>query len=217
MITLTKLLESVFVFILNPLVTTTFLEFPLRTCHQMLPPQATFEDALRLLVFSQPDHVWKREYHMSAIMSGKCYLVSTQVIKKIEFSPYVRKFRREWLQSLNKTKYLRISSYIIASLASYMTLQPIPSEFPYVWRKLSFLFYQCRSISRSTTTTAPWLPRRSPKLCLWSQLDHTETESSRWVQVFPRQFLQCSVSITIGHSVTSAAPRQYMLDIPLGI
>ncbi len=24
-----------------------------------------------------------------------------------------------------------------------MTLQPIPSEFPYIWGKFSFLFYQC--------------------------------------------------------------------------
>jgi hypothetical protein len=28
-----------------------------------------------------------------------------------------------------------------------MTFQPIPSEFPYLWGKLDFLFYQCRLFS----------------------------------------------------------------------
>ncbi len=38
---------------------------------------------------------------------------------------------------------LRISSYsILGSPSSYMTLHPIPSEFPYIWGKFSFLFYQ---------------------------------------------------------------------------
>ncbi len=43
-------------------------------------------------------------------------------------------------------KYLRISSYTIHALgspSSYMTLQPIPSEFPYISGKFRFLFYQC--------------------------------------------------------------------------
>jgi hypothetical protein len=40
-------------------------------------------------------------------------------------------------------KHLRIFSYILGSPSSYMTLHSIPSEFPYVRGKLSFLFYQC--------------------------------------------------------------------------
>ncbi len=66
----------------------------------------------------------------------------TLIRKKIKFASYRRKFRRERLQShiwltasSNMTKYLRISSN--------MTLQLLPSEFPYIWGKFIFLFYQC--------------------------------------------------------------------------
>ncbi len=34
-------------------------------------------------------------------------------------------------------------THIIGSPSSYMTLHLIPSEFPYIWWKFSFLFYQC--------------------------------------------------------------------------
>ncbi len=42
-------------------------------------------------------------------------------------------------------KYLRFSSYTVLESPSfsYMTLQPIPSKFSYVWGKFHFLFYQC--------------------------------------------------------------------------
>ncbi len=33
--------------------------------------------------------------------------------------------------------------------SSYMTLHPIPSEFPYIWGKFSFLFYQCALLSQN--------------------------------------------------------------------
>ncbi len=33
--------------------------------------------------------------------------------------------------------------HILGSPSSYMTLQPLPSEFPYIWGKFIFLFYQC--------------------------------------------------------------------------
>ncbi len=33
--------------------------------------------------------------------------------------------------------------HILGSPSSYMTLHPIPSEFPYIWRKFCFLFYRC--------------------------------------------------------------------------
>ncbi len=68
-----------------------------------------------------------------------------------KFSSYVRKFRMEqlhshiWLMATSyMRKYLRISSYIIGSPSSYMTLQLLHSEFPYIWGKFYFLFYQCR-------------------------------------------------------------------------
>ncbi len=60
--------------------------------------------------------------------------------KENNFSSYIRKSRRERLQShiwltasSYMTKYLRISSYtVLGSLSSYTTLQPLPSEFPYI-------------------------------------------------------------------------------------
>jgi hypothetical protein len=39
-------------------------------------------------------------------------------------------------------KYFRISSYI-RKPSSYMTLQLLHSEFPYIWGKFDLLFYQC--------------------------------------------------------------------------
>ncbi len=76
------------------------------------------------------------------------YMVQSTLLKnKIKFSSYIRKFRRERLQihiwttaSSNITKYLFISSY----------LQPPPSEFPHIWGKFNFLFYQCRHTMRTT-------------------------------------------------------------------
>ncbi len=56
------------------------------------------------------------------------------------FSSHIRKFRRDRLQS---HIWLTSSSYMVKYLrnSSYMTLQPIPSEFPYIWGKFLFLFY----------------------------------------------------------------------------
>ncbi len=67
----------------------------------------------------------------------------TLLKKKIKFSSYIRKFRRDQLQShiwltasSYKIKHLRISSW-----KPYpMTLQLLPSEFPYIWGKFCFLF-----------------------------------------------------------------------------
>ncbi len=65
--------------------------------------------------------------------------------KKNLFSSYIRIFRRARLQShiwlmasSYMVKYVRISSYT-RSHSSSMTLQPIPSEFPYTYiKKISF-------------------------------------------------------------------------------
>ncbi len=35
--------------------------------------------------------------------------------------------------------------HILGSPSSYMTLHPIPSEFPYLWGKFWFIFHQCRN------------------------------------------------------------------------
>ncbi len=73
--------------------------------------------------------------------------------KKIIFSSFVRKFRMEQLQShiWRKAssylgKHLRISSYtVLGSPSSYMTVQRLHSEFPYIWGKFDFSFLSvCR-------------------------------------------------------------------------
>ncbi len=75
----------------------------------------------------------------SSLTEGREVFVSTLIKKKIEFSSYIRKFRRELLQSLiwltassNMTKYLRISSYLEA--------------LPHIWlcnrSRLNFLIYE---------------------------------------------------------------------------
>ncbi len=73
----------------------------------------------------------------------------TLIKKKRKFSSYIRKFRVEQLQShiwLTASsymgKYLPISSYIRKPFLafSYMTLQLLHSEFPYIWGKLDFIF-----------------------------------------------------------------------------
>ncbi len=85
--------------------------------------------------------------------SDSCDKLHCTLIKmKTKFSSYKRKSRRErllchiWLTAASwTTKYLRIFSYIVlGSPSSYMTLQPLPSDFPYIWGNFSFLFYQCR-------------------------------------------------------------------------
>jgi hypothetical protein len=71
------------------------------------------------------------------------------LIKKNKFFLIYKEFRRDRLQihkwltaSSYMVKYLRISS--LGSHSSNMTLQPVPSEFPYIWGKFCYLFYQCR-------------------------------------------------------------------------
>jgi hypothetical protein len=56
----------------------------------------------------------------------------------------------EQLQSHIWLNILHISSYIrnLGSPSSCMTLQLLPSEFPYILEKFYFLFYQC--------TNRPW-------------------------------------------------------------
>jgi hypothetical protein len=63
---------------------------------------------------------------------------------------------------------------------SYMTLQLLHSEFPYIWGKFDFLFYQCNSIGKrwhkaEYGLTSRWLYSRSLRVewlkdgfrCFW--------------------------------------------------
>ncbi len=59
--------------------------------------------------------------------------------KKIKFSSYLRKFPSHiWV---NICAFPRI----LGSPYSYLTLQLLHSEFPYIWRKSDFLIYQCKA------------------------------------------------------------------------
>ncbi len=91
-------------------------------------------------------------YYLSSInFEPVTSVLSFTLLKKIiKFFLYIRKFRREQLQShiwLTASSYmgkcLRISSYIRKPYLIYMTLQLLHSEFPYIWGKFYFLFYQC--------------------------------------------------------------------------
>ncbi len=59
-------------------------------------------------------------------------------------------------------KYLRISSYILGSPSSYMILQLLHSEFPYIWGKFYSIFYQC-ILSNSQLTFLSFLSSPCPK------------------------------------------------------
>ncbi len=47
----------------------------------------------------------------------------------------------------------QIFSHIWGGHLSYLTLQPLPSEFPNTWRKFNFLFYQCTVIEHDNFET----------------------------------------------------------------
>ncbi len=68
-----------------------------------------------------------------------------------------------WLTASSyMTKYLRISSYIRKPFLC-MTLQLLHSEFPYIWGKCYFLFYQCLHCSEKSkwSTTIHTVDKRS--------------------------------------------------------
>jgi hypothetical protein len=87
--------------------------------------------------------------------------VHTLIKKKIKFSSYIRKFGMEqlqshiWLKAFSyMTKYLRISSDIRKPFLIYDFEKA--TEFPYIWGKFAFLFYQCSvhcTVSRSCTAS----------------------------------------------------------------
>ncbi len=83
-----------------------------------------------------------------------CY---TLIKKEIKFSSYIR-----GMEQLKGHIWLTASSYMGKYCpSSYMTLQQLHSEFPYIWGKFDFLFYQCR-------LSAPESRRQHDKhLCEW--------------------------------------------------
>ncbi len=74
--------------------------------------------------------------------------ISTLIKKKIKLSSYIKKFRMGQLQS---HIWLTASSYMGKHLriSSCLTLQLLHFEFPYIWGKSYFLFYQCKAMKRT--------------------------------------------------------------------
>ncbi len=107
---------------------------------------------------------------------------SVHLIKrKKTFYSYIRKFRMEqlqshtWLTASSYTVWLNICAFphILGSPFSYMTLQLLHSEFPYIWGKFHFLFYQCRSLPMlAERWVRVWLvwPRASTSLITHSTI-----------------------------------------------
>ncbi len=65
---------------------------------------------------------------------GRTSMLYTDKKKEIKFSSYFRKFRMEQLQTASSymVKNLRIFPHILISFSSYMTLQLLHSEIPYI-------------------------------------------------------------------------------------
>ncbi len=80
-----------------------------------------------------------------------CTGLHTDKKKKTKFSSYIRKFRWDRVQShiwgrASHLNFLIYEKNLIFCRQSYMTFQPIPSEFPYIWGEFDFFFfYQCRN------------------------------------------------------------------------
>jgi hypothetical protein len=56
----------------------------------------------------------------------------------------------------------QIFNHIWGGRQPYMTLQPIPFEFPYIWGKFYFLFNQCTGLLSDQTELIPKLKVLSP-------------------------------------------------------
>ncbi len=89
-------------------------------------------------------------------------VLSTLIKKKVKFSSYIRKFRMEQLQShiwlttfSYMGKYLYIPIILLGSPSSYMTLQLLHSEFPFIRGKFFFIFFcQCTDCTFKAGKTA---------------------------------------------------------------
>ncbi len=91
----------------------------------------------------------------------------TLIKNEIKISSYIRKFRTDRVSYISgglliyMTKYLCTSSYIRKPYLKY-DFAPDLSEFPYIWGKFSFLFYQC-----TTTLCRTWLYSPIRDLWIW--------------------------------------------------
>ncbi len=130
-----------------------------------LTPYFTVETYTSLLFWTK---VYKKEYIIIAVCVKhfaskpswfqECLIVQLNwnwinrcyhhLLPKFSYLDIIRKFRMEqshiWLTASSHI-WGNICSFphILGSHSSYMTLQLLHSEFPYMWGKFSFLFYQC--------------------------------------------------------------------------
>ncbi len=83
--------------------------------------------------------------HIGAQRSSKHLKTSSTLIKKkIKFSLYLMKFKRSCCKVIYDWRpphiWVNMCAFPIGSPSSYMSLQPIPYEFPEYMRKISFSF-----------------------------------------------------------------------------
>ncbi len=99
-------------------------------------------------------HLWsrisfKKPQRFRAFLWWKLRLFfsGTLIEKKRKFSSYIWKFRvigcKAMTNSLLYVVKICAFPHILRSPSSNRVLHPITSEFPYIWRKFSFIFYQC--------------------------------------------------------------------------
>ncbi len=94
--------------------------------------------------------------------------------------------------------YGEIFSHILGSRSSYMTLQLLHSEFPNIWGKVYFLFYQCTSPEVSGS--------------LWWQRSRVSTNAVSLTSPFVHQIpqltlLHIQVDLPYFHLYTPPPPR----------
>ncbi len=74
-----------------------------------------------------------------------CCQVCTLIKNKIKLSSYIRKFRGTNGLPIYGEIFAQFLICVLGSPSLSTTLQPLPSDFPYILGQFCFLFYQCNS------------------------------------------------------------------------
>ncbi len=132
----------------------------------------------------------------------KCCIVTHALIKKSNFQ------NSEWssckviydYRPPHIWGYMCAFSHILGSPSSYMALQLLHSEFPYIWGKFDFLFYQC-ALTQESYKYIKLFP--APPVRVWlvkSRLGTGEVANL---------FLQCTMfkNVPTWHDFTRVPPR----------
>ncbi len=92
---------------------------------------STFDNRYSMLLSTDDWHIWSTVIFRFGVCS--VVLLWCCTLLKNKRKSYIWKVKRDRVQTL-----------IWLTASSYMTLHQVPSEFPHIWGKFSFLFYQCR-------------------------------------------------------------------------